>query len=335
MLLLRLFCPLLIPHLSGEESSPDFFRTLIPLILVPSISTPADPCKNVKCNFGAECHDGRCICPSDCPADLIEPVCVHSKISYISECEMRASACKQEVDIDTGSFVYGHCPHTVTTTTTSTTPPDDKTEGSGDDFDDDDDDEDEAGAREAVLENRKQEKDSKKRGKDAGSRATGSHKHTDSDPDDSENDPEEDFSHPANSDFNEDDAFRSKLCRNMICPIGALCKLKKRQGAGAKDQGEVFCDCRHMCDRVEQMSLATAWIKSPVCGSNGVLYPNECRLRQDSCIKNKTLNILTDANCRLNASSSTSTSEENNNHPDDLHGKSFLRHNFTSHSHAG
>lgn len=291
-----------------------FFRffLLFYFFLLPT-STPADPCKNVKCNFGAECQDGRCLCPTDCPADLIEPVCVHSKISYISECEMRASACKQELDIDASSFIYGHCPHTVTTAT----PPDDMTEGSGDDSDDEDDYE--AGTGGAGDVGDKKRLNDNKRGKDAGGgkRKKGDPPDDGIDGRDDDADDREDLSHPA-PDLNEKDAFRSKLCRNTICPIGALCKLRK--GAGGRD--EAYCDCRQMCARVEELSLATAWIKSPVCGSNGLFYPNECRLRQDSCNKNTTIHILPAANCRSNASSFPSA-EDNNNRPNDLLGESL------------
>ena len=211
---------------------------------------------------------------------------------------MRSSACKQEIDIDASSFIYGHCPHTVTTT-----PPDDRTEGSGYDSDDEDDDY-EAGTGDAEDEKKengeKKGQNDKKRGKDVGAGADAKHMKSDPDDDgidgsdDGEDDLEEDLPHP-DSDLNEKDAFRSKLCRNTICPIGALCKLRRESGAG--DQDQAYCDCRHMCARVQQLSLATTWIKSSVCGSNGIIYPNECRLRQDSCNKNTTIHILPGGNC--------------------------------------
>jgi coxsackievirus/adenovirus receptor len=276
---------------------------------------PADPCKDVKCKFGAECgKDGHCLCPTDCPANLIEPVCVHSKISYISECEMRASACKQEMDIDPSSFIYGHCPNTVTTTAAPV--PDDRTEGSGDDSDDDNDEDDDYNEPETGDDDAVEGK--KRTDSQRGKSGDGNHKKTDADPesgiDDREEDQDDDLPHPGS---NEKDAFRSKLCRNMICPIGALCKVRKESG-GIRD--EAYCDCRHMCDRVQQLSLATTWIKSSVCGSNGLLYSNECRLRQDSCNKNITIHIQPFGNCRSNASTLTSA-EDNNNRPNDLLGE--------------
>lgn len=260
-------------------------------------SGPADPCKHVKCSFGAECRDGSCLCPSDCPPDLIEPVCVHSKISYISECEMRAAACTRQQQINSTSFVYGHCPSAATTT------PQQPDQGSGQGSDDEDDyesenEDDERGgddddvtrdSNNGGVGQRKGDPDHEEAGRARGS---------------ADDDLEEDLSHLA-SDLNEKDAFQSKLCRNVICPIGALCKLRKEGG-----RDEAFCDCRHMCARITQLNLATTWIKSPVCGSNGFSYPNECRLRQHACHKNTTIHILPASNCRLNFSSAA----DDNNH---------------------
>ena len=204
---------------------------------------------------------------------------------------MRASACKQEILIDADSFVGGQCPHAVTSPSTpddsltttrapATTMTELTDEGSGDESDDEDDE-------------RADGETSRKRGED--------------DPhEDSEEDEE---STQAAGDPNERPGFQSKLCRNVICPIGALCKVTRRR--------QPYCDCSHMCQRIEQLSLATTWIKSPVCGSNGLRYPNECRLRQDACTSNTTITVLTD--CRLNTSFAPA-SGDNNHRPNDLLG---------------
>ena len=250
---------------------------------------------------------------------------------------MRASACKQQLDIDSSSFTRGHCPHTVTSVR-----PDEESEGSGDEEEEDDEDEYD-GSTAAAPANRRREED-ERRGKDSeddgdggGSGTTskrvqeGNRDHAaagagaDADADD---ELKEELSPSSPSDLNEKEAFGSKLCRNVICPIGALCKLRRSREEASSTQ-QVFCDCSLMCERISQLSLATTWIKEPVCGSNGVLYPNECRLRQDSCIRNTTIHIMLLASdgCRVNASFSPPTSVaaagaagHNNHRPNDLHG---------------
>ena len=157
--------------------------------LCTSLPLLPDPCKDVKCNFGASCKDGQCICPTDCP-DLIEPVCVKSALvnaygnqdkqltihhnpkqvsgtsvaslssgdggggggsssqifrrksyNYQSECEMRSSACKNEIQLDYDSLIYGTCPDDSNdhNTRDNTDVDDDDDDGDGKDNGEDDD----------------------------------------------------------------------------------------------------------------------------------------------------------------------------------------------------
>ena len=54
---------------------------------------------NIRCTFGAECRNGQCVCPQDCPHHH-EPVCGSDGNTYTNECEMNKQACAQVTEID-------------------------------------------------------------------------------------------------------------------------------------------------------------------------------------------------------------------------------------------
>ena len=59
-----------------------------------------ESCVGVKCHYGARCHDGRCVCPSDCPAaGVSESVCGSDGTTYRSACELRRVACRRAVEL--------------------------------------------------------------------------------------------------------------------------------------------------------------------------------------------------------------------------------------------
>ena len=66
----------------------------------------SDLCANIKCNFGARCENGRCVCPVSCP-DTNNPVCASNGQTFSNECEMDMFACKQLIELEVRST--GEC----------------------------------------------------------------------------------------------------------------------------------------------------------------------------------------------------------------------------------
>lgn len=53
----------------------------------------AESCLEVVCKYGARCRAGVCVCPTDCPQHLDEPVCASNLDTYDNECDMQKQAC--------------------------------------------------------------------------------------------------------------------------------------------------------------------------------------------------------------------------------------------------
>ena len=70
-----------------------------------------DLCKNVKCNHGARCEDGVCICPAGCPSvssTLETSVCASDNRTYQTECHMQKAACDHALTLEI--LHRGPCP---------------------------------------------------------------------------------------------------------------------------------------------------------------------------------------------------------------------------------
>ncbi|XP_075526904.1 agrin-like isoform X2 [Dermacentor variabilis] len=57
-----------------------------------------DVCRGVRCELGARCESGVCVCPRDCPEGL-EPVCDTRGQPYANECQLRRASCQQGRDL--------------------------------------------------------------------------------------------------------------------------------------------------------------------------------------------------------------------------------------------
>ena len=353
----------------------NFCSTL--LILLYSLpSTSTDPCVNAKCNFGAECRAGRCICPSDCPTDLIQPVCLLVPTTssspssdpslrrlphkpFATECEMRASVCKNGLDIDADSFIYGDCPqdthqskvedagnHHNDVTASSVSPQDTHHSNQGEDKRNDDgsslpasssisplpssskkdgvkfpsfsgnnDDEEDEGLHEDTVEGGVRGEDDTEEGSGDDGYSTG---HEDDDEDEEEDNDEDErrkkvFVENKKKSEEDDGLYKSleiELCHHLQCPIGSFCRIRKRRQHESAPYSsthtalhqnanhEAFCDCHQMCSRINDLDLETpGWIREEVCGSNGLLYRNECQLRQESCQRDQVISLTTKSNC--------------------------------------
>lgn len=66
-----------------------------------STSFCADLCKRVRCEHGARCEDGICVCPTNCPSpseqlDTLDGdmgICATDGRTYLTECHMQRAAC--------------------------------------------------------------------------------------------------------------------------------------------------------------------------------------------------------------------------------------------------
>ncbi|XP_038060853.1 agrin-like isoform X2 [Patiria miniata] len=73
----------------------------------------------------------------------------------------------------------------------------------------------------------------------------------------------------------------TSLCQNKQCPFGAECMITP-DGASAK------CVCSQECDALEY---------NPVCGGDGVDYPNECEMKRASCLQRREIRIIFQGKC--------------------------------------
>ena len=60
---------------------------------------PCSSCQGVRCDYGARCENGVCVCPAKCPTDSIEPVCGSNNISYDNLCQLMQASCESTTQI--------------------------------------------------------------------------------------------------------------------------------------------------------------------------------------------------------------------------------------------
>ncbi|XP_054001386.1 agrin-like isoform X3 [Hylaeus anthracinus] len=67
-------------------------------------------CARVKCEHGAYCRAGECVCPEECPKSDGEPVCGSDAKTYPSECELQKAACDKDPKLPVLRVIfYGDC----------------------------------------------------------------------------------------------------------------------------------------------------------------------------------------------------------------------------------
>ncbi|XP_014210808.1 agrin-like [Copidosoma floridanum] len=82
-------------------------------------------CANVKCENGARCEAGACVCPQVCPEPTGDSVCGSDTKTYSSECELQREACQRDPKLPHLRLnFYGECGEgfPVAALTTTSTP---------------------------------------------------------------------------------------------------------------------------------------------------------------------------------------------------------------------
>ncbi|XP_031777264.1 uncharacterized protein LOC100678116 isoform X3 [Nasonia vitripennis] len=79
-------------------------------LIVVNYKGACELCSTIKCENGARCEAGNCVCPETCPEPTGDYVCGSDTKTYASECELQKAACQREPN-QPGLHVifYGEC----------------------------------------------------------------------------------------------------------------------------------------------------------------------------------------------------------------------------------
>ncbi|KAJ8688469.1 hypothetical protein QAD02_024264 [Eretmocerus hayati] len=79
-------------------------------LIVVSYKGDCELCSTVRCENGARCEAGVCVCPLSCPESTGEYVCGSDTKTYGSECELQKAACQRDPSQPQLSVIfYGEC----------------------------------------------------------------------------------------------------------------------------------------------------------------------------------------------------------------------------------
>ena len=85
-------------------------------------------------------------------------------------------------------------------------------------------------------------------------------------------------------------------CINVLCHAGQECVVVDNKAA---------CVCKESCPNHEK----------PVCGSNGITFPNHCELHRTSCSEGKKISIKYNGECKGQPTQPPPTAKVNQSKP--------------------
>lgn len=94
-------------------------------------------------------------------------------------------------------------------------------------------------------------------------------------------------------------------CINVLCHAGQECVVVDNNAT---------CMCKESCPDHEK----------PVCGSNGITFPNHCELHRTSCLEGKKISIKYDGECKGQPTQPPLTAKNNHWKPSKLNDFLFL-----------
>lgn len=94
-------------------------------------------------------------------------------------------------------------------------------------------------------------------------------------------------------------------CINVLCHAGQECVVVDNNAT---------CMCKESCPDYEK----------PVCGSNGITFPNHCELHRTSCLEGKKISIKYDGECKGQPTQPPLTAKNNHWKPSKLNDFLFL-----------
>lgn len=242
-----------------------------------------DVCTNVKCKYNARCHRGKCVCPTDCPTDASEPVCSSTGKTFANECELRKFACDQ---VRSGSL---HSMWTDETSGSSTSNPLAGTQNQSDWLSADQLDQlDSIGVAffgDCLLLTTT---------KSAGAHLFGGLSPSSSSHSISKNqtlnlnDTTNGSANASTNNASSASGGYATRCDSNSCKFGGVCAYNEQQMP--------ICVCSFDCPADDDEQSMSDGVES-LCGSDGRLYLNECKLQEEACVRQQSIAVVNKNRC--------------------------------------